>query len=110
MNGPAYGGYMKRLSLSSPGAGLRSLLVLSIVVLAAGPAWSANRKPVANAGPSQAVRAGDTVVLDATASRDREGGPLTYFWESLGSNSVAVSDARSPRPTFTARGASPIDI
>jgi hypothetical protein len=38
-------------------------------------------KPIADAGPDQCVRVGDEVQLDASKSRDPDGGSLTYVWE-----------------------------
>ena len=41
---------------------------------------TANSRPVANAGPDQQKRIGDTVALDGSASVDTDGGPLAYRW------------------------------
>ena len=66
---------------------------------------SANAPPTANAGPDQAVNAGDAVSLDATASYDVNGDPLDFRWAliSMPTGSLAtISDPSGLRPTFTA--------
>jgi hypothetical protein len=65
-------------------------------------AITVNRHPIANAGPDQKVDEGTTVTLDGTASRDPDGDPLTFRWRQVSGPPVALSDAASPRPRFTA--------
>lgn len=60
-----------------------------------------NHPPVANAGPDQTVKAGTTVQLDGTASRDPDSDPLTFTWSALSGPAVQLSDVHSPTPSFT---------
>ena len=64
-----------------------------------------NTTPVAEAGTSQAVLAGDTVMLDGHLSSDVDEDPLTFHWSfvSLPAASNAVLDATDPvYPEFIA--------
>ena len=61
----------------------------------------ANGNEVADAGPDQTVRGGTVVTLDATASTDGDGDPLTYSWTQTAGPSVTLSDPNSASPTFT---------
>ncbi|MBL8470748.1 MAG: IPT/TIG domain-containing protein, partial [Rhodocyclaceae bacterium] len=61
--------------------------------------------PNADAGRIQAVRAGASVRLDGSASRDPENLPLSYLWtltdKPVGSTAQLL-DAHGPQPSFTA--------
>jgi hypothetical protein len=56
--------------------------------------------PIANAGLNQSVNEGTTVSLDASASSDPDGNPLTYKWTAP--NGIILSSTTSAKPTFTA--------
>jgi len=64
-----------------------------------------NAAPVANAGIAQSVAGGSVVTLDASASSDANGDPLTYIWtltaKPAGSTAVLSSSA-SVKPAFVA--------
>jgi len=64
-------------------------------------AWVAkiSGKPVANAGPDQSVPMGTLVTLDGTGST---GGSLTYIWTQVAGPTVALGNATSAHPTFSA--------
>ena len=63
-----------------------------------------NSLPVANAGPDQTARVGDTVQLNGSGSSDVDGDALTYRWSFSavppGSQAV-LSDPAAVQPTFT---------
>jgi hypothetical protein len=61
-----------------------------------------NQPPIADVVADQIVKAGNTVTLDGSASKDPDGDPLTYLWEQTGGPSVEINDASTSISTFTA--------
>lgn len=62
-----------------------------------------NVAPVANAGNSQSVVLGETVVLDGTGSSDANGNTLTYRWSLViapAGSSAAIQEPTDPQPSF----------
>jgi uncharacterized protein len=58
-----------------------------------------NSPPSADAGGPYQTRVGRAVQLDASASRDPEGGPLTFHWDLDADG--RFDDATGPRPVFS---------
>ena len=61
-----------------------------------------NHDPVADAGPDQTRDELTTVTLDGTGSSDPDNDALTYQWVQVAGPSVALADATTPIPSFTA--------
>ena len=62
-----------------------------------------NRPPEANAGDNQEnVATGSEVMLNASASMDPDGDPITYLWTQTEGPSVTLSDTSAAAPTFIA--------
>ena len=65
-----------------------------------------NIPPIANAGPDQAVHAGNLVTLDGSGSSDPDGNyPLIYAWKIASApmgSTAALSDPSAVNPSFTA--------
>jgi hypothetical protein len=61
-----------------------------------------NHPPVANAGPDQTRDEGTLVTLNGMGSIDPDGDVISYSWSQTAGPLVALSDANSPTPSFTA--------
>ncbi len=61
-----------------------------------------NHAPVADAGPDQTVRIGDTVVLDGSGSSDEDGDPLGFNWslDTPPGSQASLSDPSAILPSF----------
>jgi PKD repeat protein len=64
---------------------------------------TANRAPVANAGPDQINRDPGTIIqLDGRGSSDPDGNALSYQWTQLTGPTVTLSGANTATPSFAA--------
>jgi hypothetical protein len=64
---------------------------------------TANRPPVASAGPDQSARLLDRVVLDGSASSDPDGDALSYGWSLVSrptGSAATLTEAGAVRPEF----------
>ncbi len=78
--------------------GRRESQPATVTVLAVGR----NERPVADAGEDQQVVEGAAVVLDGRGSSDADGQALVYSWTQSGGPGVALDNASSATPRFTA--------
>ena len=62
-----------------------------------------NQRPIADAGPTQRAREGDTVVLNGAGSRDPDGTIVSYRWTPRVENAVTVvlQNPETATPSFT---------
>ena len=66
---------------------------------------TANVAPTANPGPSQNVVVGAVVSMDGSASKDSDGGSLTFKWTLIGKpngSAATLINPTYPNPKFTA--------
>ncbi len=77
--------------------GLKSTDTVTVTVIS-----RENQPPLADAGDSQTVEEGSTVMLDGSESRDPDGTIASYFWKQISGTSVTLSNAESGQPTFLA--------
>ncbi len=62
-----------------------------------------NNPPVANAGADVQVKYNDPVTLDAGASSDPDGDPLTFLWTQIGGvTQIVLTNPTQATPSFTA--------
>ena len=64
-----------------------------------------NVAPTANPGPSQNVVVGAVVSMDVSASKDSDGGSLTFKWTLIGKpigSAASLTNPTYPNPKFTA--------
>ena len=64
-----------------------------------------NVAPTANPGPSQNVLVGTVVNMDGSASKDSDGGTLTFKWTLIGKpigSAATLTNPGYPNPKFTA--------
>ncbi len=61
-----------------------------------------NELPISNAGSDQVVIENETVALDGSESRDRDGTIFSYLWNQTSGLEVDLSDESDLRPTFKA--------
>src|ERR671923_316185 len=61
-----------------------------------------NQPPTANAGDDQTVNEADSVSLDGSGSSDPDGTIESYSWTQTAGTGVALDDASSATPSFTA--------
>jgi len=71
---------------------------------------TANRYPIAKAGPDQVVIEFSTVLLDGSNSFDPDGTPLNFAWLQTFGPAVTLSGANTATPSFTAPGVASADV
>ncbi len=87
------------------------LFLLMLAACGGGSSGSASptatkHSPVADAGLAQTVAKRSQVTLNGTASHDADGDALTYTWSQTAGGTVALSNAHTATPSFTAPGVS----
>jgi hypothetical protein len=81
------------------------LLCASLYGCGGGTDATANVAPTANPGPSQNVVVGAVVSMDGSASKDSDGGSLTFKWALIGKpigSAASLTNPTYPNPKFTA--------
>ncbi len=64
-------------------------------------ATDSNHAPSANAGPDQSVAVGSVVNLDAGASSDADGDPITYVWSITARPAGSIAGIQDPHSATT---------
>ena len=93
------------LHLLKPFVAFIGILVLCIQLTACGGGTTTNVAPTANPGPSQNVVVGAVVSMDGSASKDSDGGSLTFKWTLIGKpngSAASLINPTYPNPKFTA--------
>ena len=83
-------------SSSTANVGLAEILVFEQA------GTTADQPPIAIAGASQSTPGGVVVQLDASASSDPEGQPVTFLWTQTAGPAVTLSSPTSATPSFAA--------
>ena len=81
------------------------VLCLSLSGCGGGTDANTNVAPTANPGPSQNVVVGAVVTMDGSASKDSDGGSLTFKWALIGKpvgSAASLTNPTYPNPKFTA--------
>ena len=81
------------------------LLCASLSGCGGGTDATVNVAPSANPGPSQNVVVGAVVSMDGSASKDSDGGSLTFKWALIGKpigSAASLTNPTYPNPKFTA--------
>ena len=81
------------------------LLCASLSGCGGGTDAKVNVAPTANPGPSQNVVVGTVVSMDGSASKDSDGGSLTFKWSLIGKpngSAATLTNPTYPNPKFTA--------
>jgi hypothetical protein len=96
---------------SKPFFAFMGILALSAILSGCGGGTAAtttatvNVAPTANPGPSQNVLVGTVVNMDGSASKDSDGGTLTFKWTLIGKpigSAATLTNPGYPNPKFTA--------
>ena len=98
-----------KLHFLKPFVALSGVLVLCVSLSGCGGGTEAtattNVAPTANPGPSQNVVVGAVVSMDGSASKDSDGGSLTFKWTLIGKpngSAATLTNPTYPNPKFTA--------
>ena len=81
------------------------VLCMSLSGCGGGTDATVNVAPTANPGPSQNVVVGAVVSMDGSASKDSDGGSLTFKWALIGKpigSAASLTNPTYPNPKFTA--------
>ena len=90
---PSSGDLIADASLNQDGAIIENAVIQGAAVAGV---------PVADAGPDQTVKDGDSVTLDGTGSSDSNGTIVAYSWVQTAGPTVALTGASTVMPNFTA--------
>jgi len=71
--------------------------------------YGVNRTPTADAGPSRTAFPGDRVVLAGRAA-DPDGDEVSVMWRQVGGPSVALADAATLSPSFSAMASGDVTV